>query len=119
MNLLARWRKSLSLRVVASSSFLILVIVIASSTLLINQVQSRVVEAKVKESLIDAVVGLEFAEDTIVSFGPNIPSMGAVVDSVVAGLSRRSGQPAAYEVLLISNGDGPERSTNAVLTNSV
>ncbi|MGA1329325.1 MAG: MtrAB system histidine kinase MtrB [Candidatus Nanopelagicales bacterium] len=119
MNLLARWRKSLSLRVVASSSFLILAIVIGSATLLINQVQSRVVEAKVDESLIDAVVGLEFAQDVVDSFGPNIPSTAAVVDSVAATLGRRSGEPAAYEVVLLSNGGGPERSTNSVLSSSV
>jgi two-component system sensor histidine kinase MtrB len=105
--------------VVASSSFLILAIVIGSAALLINQVQTRVVEAKVDESLIDAVVGLEFAQDVVDSFGPNVPPTAAVVDSVVATLARRSGEPAAYEVVLLSNGGGPERSTNSVLPSSV
>lgn len=119
MKLLARWRGSLSLRVIAGSSLLILAIVIASSTLLINQVKSGVIEAKVNDSLVDAVVGLEFAQDVVDSFGPNIASTAAVVDSVVATLARRSGEPAAYEVLLLSNGGGPERSSNSVLANSV
>lgn len=119
MSLLARWRKSLSLRVVASSSLLILAIVIGSSALLINQVRTGVIEAKVEESLVDAVVGLDFAQDVVDSFGPNITSTATVVDSVVATLARRSGEPAAYEVLLLSNGGGPERSSNSVLPNSV
>lgn len=119
MSPLARWRKSLSLRVVASSSLLILAIVIGSSALLVNQVQSGVIDAKVEDSLVDAVVGLEVARDVVDSFGPNISSTAAVVDSVVASLARRSGVPAAYEVLLLSNGGGPERSSNAVLPGSV
>lgn len=119
MSPLARWRKSLSLRVVASTSLLILAIVIGSSALLVNQVQSGVIDAKVEDSLVDAVVGLEVARDVVDSFGPNISSTAAVVDSVVASLSRRSGVPAAYEVLLLSNGGGPERSSNGVLPGSV
>lgn len=119
MSPLARWRKSLSLRVVASSSLLILAIVIGSSALLVNQVQSGVIEAKVEDSLVDAVVGLEVARDVVDSFGPNISSTAAVVDSVVASLARRSGVPAAYEVLLLSDGGGPERSSKGVLPGSV
>lgn len=119
MSPLARWRKSLSLRVVASSSLLILAIVVGSSALLVNQVQSGVIEAKVDDSLVDAVVGLEVARDVVDSFGPNISSNAAVVDSVVASLARRSGVPAAYEVLLLSDGGGPERSSKGVLPGSV
>lgn len=119
MSPLARWRKSLSLRVVASSSLLILAIVVGSSALLVNQVQSGVIEAKVDDSLVDAVVGLEVARDVVDSFGSNIPSTVVVVDSVVASLARRSGVPAAYEVLLLSNGGGPERVSTAVLPGSV
>ena len=119
MSPLARWRKSLSLRVVASSSLFILAIVVGSSALLVNQVQSRVIEAKVDDSLVDAVVGLEVARDVVDSFGPNISSTAAVVDSVVASLARRSGVPAAYEVLLLSDGGGPERSSKGVLPGSV
>jgi len=119
MSPLARWRKSLSLRVLASSSLLIFGIVVGASSLLLNQVQNGVVNAKVNDSLVDAVVGHEFARDVVDSFGPNIVSSAAVVDSIVATLARRSGEPAAYEVLLLSNGGGPERSTNAVLPSSV
>ncbi len=119
MSPLARWRKSLSLRVVASSSLLILAIVIGSSALLVNQVRSGVISAKVDDSLVDAVVGLEVARDVVDSFGPNVSSTAVVVDSVVASLSRRSGVPAAYEVLLLSDDGGPERSSNGVLPGSV
>jgi two-component system, OmpR family, sensor histidine kinase MtrB len=119
MSPLARWRKSLSLRVLASSSLLIFGIVVGASSLLLNQVQNGVVNAKVNDSLVDAVVGHEFARDVVDSFGPNIVTSAAVVDSIVATLARRAGEPAAYEVLLLSNGGGPERSTNAVLPSSV
>jgi two-component system sensor histidine kinase MtrB len=119
MSPLARWRRSLSLRVLVSSSLLIFGIVVGASSLLLNQVQNGVVNAKVNDSLVDAVVGYEFARDVIDSFGPNTTSTAAVVDSIVATLARRSGEPAAYEVLLLSNGGGPERSTNAVLPSSV
>jgi len=119
MSPLARWRKSLSLRVLISSSILIFGIVVGASSLLLNQVQNGVINAKVNDSLIDAVVGLEFARDVVDSFGPSVVDTAAVVDSIVATLARRSGQPAAYEVLLLSNGGGPERSTNAVLPSSV
>lgn len=119
MSPLARWRKSLSLRVLISTSILIFGIVIGASSLLLNQVQYGVINAKVNDSLIDAVVGLEFARDVVDSFGPSAAPTAVVVDSIVATLARRSGQPAAYEVLLLSNGGGPERSTNAVLPSSV
>jgi two-component system sensor histidine kinase MtrB len=118
MSPLARWRKSLSLRVLVSSSLLIFGIVVGASSLLLNQVQNGVVNSKVNESLVDAIVGLEFAVDVVDSFGPS-QSPETVVDSIVATLNRRSGQPAAYEVLMLSNGDGPERSTNSVLSSSV
>ncbi|MBM3690529.1 MAG: HAMP domain-containing histidine kinase [Actinobacteria bacterium] len=119
MKLLARWRRSLSLRVIAGSSLLILVIVIASSTLLINQVRTGVIESKVSDSLVDAVVGLDLAIDVVESFGPDVGSTPTVVDAVVATLARRSGEPAAYEVLMLSNGGDPERSSNLVLPSSV
>ena len=119
MSPLARWRKSLSLRVLISTSILIFGIVIGASSLLLNQVQNGVINAKVNDSLVDAVVGLEFARDVVDSFGPSIIDTATVVYSIVATLARRSGEPAAYEVLLLSNGGGPERSTNAVLPSSV
>jgi two-component system sensor histidine kinase MtrB len=119
MKILARWRRSLSLRVIAGTSLLILAMVIGSSTLLINQVKTGILDSKVEDSLVDAVVGLEFAQDVVDSFGTNISSTASVVDSVVATLARRSGDPAAYEVLLLSNGGGPERSSNSVLPSSV
>ena len=102
-----------------STSILIFGIVIGASSLLLNQVQNGVINAKVNDSLVDAVVGLEFARDVVDSFGPSVIDTATVVDSIVATLARRSGEPAAYEVLLLSNGGGPERSTNAVLPSSV
>ena len=121
MSLTARWRSSLSLRVLVFSSVLTIVLVIGSASLLMARVQQGVLDAKVSESLVDSAVALDSAREIIESFDPNFAanSPRAVVNSIVSTLARRSGQPPAYEVLLLANGGGPERSTNQVQVSTV
>lgn len=112
------WRTSVSLRVVATTLALSLLVVGLVGVLLLGRISNGILDAKERASLIEASSGAAEAQRllTAADTGPSTPSARVLVDSVTSALYQRAGSPQLYEVLLLASppnrGDTPERATN-------
>ncbi|MEI8056235.1 MAG: MtrAB system histidine kinase MtrB [Actinomycetes bacterium] len=119
------WRTSVSLRVVASTLALSLVVVGLVGVLLVKRITSGVLDAKVRASVVEAGSGVSETQRLLdaADTGPTTPSAARLVDTVTSTLAQRAGTPGLYEVLLLASppkrGDAPERGTNLVSELSV
>ena len=120
------WRSSTMVRVVTTTVVISVVIVGALGALLLTQVTDGLLNAKERTSVTEAAAGLADAQRILdaADTGPSTPSAASLVDTTVAALATRAGQPGLYEVLLLASrpqvrGDAPERGTNLVSEASV
>lgn len=120
------WRRSLSLRVVASTFVASLLALSMLGLLLLGRVTDGMLESRQAAALSESLVGLTDAQRIVASTpsGPGGTTVSGLVDSIVGALAARAGQPALYEVLLLATptkteADAPERGTNLVLASSV
>ncbi len=118
------WRRSLWLRVTATTLVLSVIVVGVLGLSLLSRVTSGLLDAKERISVGEASAGLGEAQRILdaADTGPSTPSPDRLVDSVVSALAARAGSPSTFDVLLLSSqpsGDAPERGTNLVAESSV
>ncbi|MDA3021085.1 MAG: MtrAB system histidine kinase MtrB [Actinomycetota bacterium] len=118
------WRRSLLLRVTATTLVLSTIVMAALGFSLLSRVTSGLLDAKDRASVGEAAVGLVEAQRVMdaADTGATTPSAARLVDSVVTTLAARAGSPGQFDVLLLSSGqlpDAPERGTNLVSVASV
>jgi two-component system sensor histidine kinase MtrB len=111
---LGAWRRSVSLRVVATTMALSLVVVAIVGLLLVNSINGGLLAAKEQSSLVEATAGTSEAQSLMdaADTGPTTPSASRLVDSVTGGLLARAGSPGRVVALLASppeRGETPER----------
>lgn len=118
------WRRSLLVRVTATTLVLSLLATGLLGLLLLSRVTTGLLDAKERASVGEASAGLGEARRLLdaADTGPAAPSPTRLVDSVVTALATRAGSPASFDVLLLSS-DGqsgaPERGTNLVAVSSI
>ena len=118
------WRRSLWLRVTATTLVLSVLVVGVLGLSLLSRVTSGLLDAKERISVGEASAGLGEAQRILdaADTGPSTPTASRLVDSVVSALAARAGSPSTFDVLLLSSqpsGDAPERGTNLVAESSV
>ena len=118
------WRRSLLLRVTATTLVLSTIVMAALGFSLLSRVTSGLLDAKDRASVGEAAAGLVEAQRVMdaADTGATTPSAARLVDSVVTTLAARAGSPGTFDVLLLSSGqlpDAPERGTNLVSVASV
>ena len=118
------WRRSLFLRVIATTLVLSIIVVGVLGFSLLSRVTSGLLDAKERISVGESAAGQGEAQRLLdaADTGPSTPSPSRLVDSVVSILASRAGSPATFDVLLLSSQpstDAPERGTNLVAVTSV
>lgn len=118
------WRRSLFLRVIATTLFLSIIVVGVLGFSLLSRVTSGLLDTKERISVGESAAGQGEAQRLLdaADTGPSTPSPSRLVDSVVSILASRAGSPATFDVLLLSSQtstDAPERGTNLVAVSSV
>jgi two-component system sensor histidine kinase MtrB len=116
------WRSSVSLRVVATTLALSLVVAGLVGWLLLGRITSGLLDAKERASVAEATRGSSQAQRLLdaANTGAQTQSAGELVTNVIGQL--QSGSSGLYEVFMLSSsgrGDTPERSTGAVAVTSI
>ena len=122
--LISLWRRSLLLRVTATTLALSIVVMTILGFLLISRVTSGLLDSAQRTAVTEAGVGLADAQRIAgaAASGTGTASPASVVDTIVASLASRAGTPPQYDVLLLAgdtDGTAPERGTNLVSDTSV
>ena len=117
------WRRSLLLRVSATTLALSALVVGVLGFMLLSRVTTGLLDARVTAAVSEASAGLGEARRLLdaADTGPTTPSASRLVDSVVSSLAIRAGSPGQFDVLLLSThaSTAPERGTNLVAVSSV
>ncbi|MFN8147739.1 MAG: MtrAB system histidine kinase MtrB [Candidatus Nanopelagicales bacterium] len=119
------WRSSVSLRVVATTLALSLLVAGLVGWLLVGRITSGLLDSKERASVAEAASGAADAQRQLDAAytGPQTRSASVIVDNLMSGLGLRAGKPALYEVVLLASppqrGDTPERATSDVAESSV
>lgn len=118
------WRRSLLLRVTATTLILSAVVMMVLGFSLLSRVTTGLLSSKDRIAVGEAAAGLGEAQRLLnaADTGPTTPSPSRLVDSVVSALAARAGSPGQFDVLLLSSGEAagaPERGTNLVAVSSV
>ncbi|HET7902658.1 MAG TPA: MtrAB system histidine kinase MtrB [Candidatus Nanopelagicales bacterium] len=120
------WRSSVSLRVVATTLALSLLVAGLVGWLLVGRITSGLLDAKERASVAEAASGAADAQRQLDAAytGPQTRSASVIVDNLMSGLALRAGgSPRLYEVVLLASppkrGDTPERATSDVAESSV
>jgi two-component system sensor histidine kinase MtrB len=124
-SLLAPWRRSLLLRVTVTTLALSAVVMAILGFLLLSRVTTGLLDSAERTAVTEASAGLVDAQriSTAAASGATTTSPASVVDTVVASLASRAGNPPQYDVLMLAGetdgGAAPERGTNLVSDASV
>lgn len=123
-SLLAPWRRSLLLRVTLTTLALSIVVMTVLGFLLLSRVTAGLLDAAERTAVSEAGAGLIDAQriSTAAASGTSASSPASVVDTIVASLASRAGNPPQYDVLMLAGdtrGSAPERGTNLVSDASV
>jgi two-component system sensor histidine kinase MtrB len=118
------WRRSLLVRITATTLALSLVVIGVLVVLLLSRITSGLLESAERASLTEASAGLIDAQRiaSVSTTGTASTSPSSIVDTIVASLASRAGSPPQYDVLLLAgdiSGAAPERGTNLVTDASV
>ena len=105
---LARWRRSLQLRVVSATVLLSALVVLVLGSLLLDRVESGLIESKVQAALAEAATGNRTAQDAFDSADRTDPTIyETVLRDMVGRLATAGGPAGANEVALLR---GPRTS---------
>lgn len=119
------WRRSLAVRVIASTLVASTFALTLLGMLLLGRVTEGLLSSRQQSALSESSAGLADAQRIVstASASEATTSSTVLVDNIVAALAARAGQPALYEVLLLASptalSSAPERGTNLVLESSV
>jgi len=117
------WRRSISLRVVATSLTLSLLFVGLVGLLLVQRITSGLLDSKETSAVIEATSGAAEAQRILdaADTGPTTPSPGRLVDTISTTLNQRAG--TLYQWVLLATppktGEAPERASSIVSETSV
>jgi len=116
------WRSSVSLRVVATTLALSLIVAGLVGWLLLGRITSGLLDAKERASVAEETRGASQAQRQLdaANTGAQTQSAGDLVTNVIGQL--RSGSSGLYEVFMLSSsgrGDTPERGTGSVAVSSI
>lgn len=122
--LLAPWRRSLLLRVTLTTLLLSMVVMAVLGFLLLSRVTTGLLDAAERTAVTEQSAGLIDAQriSAAAATGASTTSPASVVDTIVASLASRAGNPPQYDVLMLAgetDGAAPERGTNLVSDASV
>ena len=111
------WRRSLTVRVVATTLIVSAVVVSVLGLLLLSRVTTGLLASRQSIAVSEAAAGLSEAQRVVdaASAGTTAPSPARLVDSVVTSLAARAGAPGQFDLLLLAvdpRPDTPERGTN-------
>ncbi len=115
------WRRSLRLRVVATTLALSLLVVALLATYLSNRIAHGLVNAKVRAALVEAAAGTRTAQDLFDKTNPDeLSAVDTVASKVLAQLAGGSGQGGLNEVLLRPSeaSSSPARGYSSTLEDS-
>ncbi|MEY3733963.1 MAG: Sensor histidine kinase MtrB [Actinomycetota bacterium] len=124
-SLLAPWRRSLLLRITVTTLVLSAIVMAILGFLLLSRVTAGLLDAAERTAVTEASAGLVDAQriSAAAASAVNTTSPASVVDTIVASLASRAGNPPQYDVLMLAGDtDGasaPERGTNLVSDASV
>lgn len=123
-SLLAPWRRSLLLRVTLTTLALSIAVMAILGFLLLSRVTTGLLDAAERTAVSEASAGLIDAQriSAAAASSASTSSPASVVDTIVASLASRAGNPPQYDVLMLAgqtNGAAPERGTNLVSDASV
>ncbi|MFZ8926956.1 MAG: MtrAB system histidine kinase MtrB, partial [Candidatus Nanopelagicales bacterium] len=124
-SLLAPWRRSLLLRVTLTTLALSALVMAILGFLLLSRVTTGLLDAAERTAVTEASAGLVDAQriSAAAASAANATSPASVVDTIVASLASRAGNPPQYDVLMLAGetggGAAPERGTNLVSDASV
>lgn len=118
------WRRSLAVRVIASTLIASSLALTLLGMLLLGRVTDGLLTARQRSAVSESSAGLADAQSIVASSSTSSTMSSTVLaDNIVTALSARAGQPALYEVLLLASptavSSAPERGTNLVLESSV
>ena len=121
---LGLWRRSLLLRVTVTTLLLSMVVMAVLGFLLLSRVTTGLLDSAERTAVTEASVGLTDAQriSAAAASGTSAASPASIVDTIVASLAARAGNPPQYDVLLLAGetqGSAPERGTNLVSDASV
>lgn len=124
VHLVSLWRRSLLVRVTATTLALSIVVIGILAILLLSRITTGLLESAERAALVESSAGLVDAQRIAgaTSTGTTATSPSSIVDTIVASLASRAGSPPQYDVLLLSTtatGARPERGTNLVTDASV
>ncbi|MFZ9986782.1 MAG: MtrAB system histidine kinase MtrB [Candidatus Nanopelagicales bacterium] len=122
--LLAPWRRSLLLRVTLTTLLLSMIVMAVLGFLLLSRVTTGLLDAAERTAVTEQSAGLTDAQriSAAATSGASATSPASVVDTIVASLASRAGNPPQYDVLMLAGeteGAAPERGTNLVSDASV
>lgn len=125
--MLHRWRRSLQLRVVATTMIVSMAVVALLGFFLMQQIQSGLLRAKEHAALREAYAGLNIAQDQLnLTDTQDSQPAESLLDPLIRSLAERSGPADLYEVVIRSgpsNAAGPSsargRATGSISTRSV
>ncbi len=124
-SLLAPWRRSLLLRVTLTTLALSALVMAILGFLLLSRVTTGLLDAAERTAVTEASAGLVDAQriSAAAASAANATSPASVVDTIVASLASRAGNPPQYDDLKLARetggGAAPERGTNLVSDASV
>ena len=124
-SLLTPWRRSLLLRITVTTLVLSAIVMAILGFLLLSRVTTGLLDAAERTAVTEASAGLVDAQriSAAAASAANTTSPASVVDTIVASLASRAGNPPQYDVLMLAGDtDGasaPERGTNLVSDASV
>jgi two-component system sensor histidine kinase MtrB len=98
-----RWRRSLQLRVVATTLVVSGLVVLLLASLLLNQIGRGLVQAKTRDALTEARSGLAQAQDAVEVGGSSQSAVEDRLQDVARVLSIRGQSGTPYRILLVSS----------------
>lgn len=96
------WRSSVSLRVVATTLFLSLVVVGLVGVLLVGRITSGLLDAKERASVAEASSGVTEAQSVLNAADASQP-IAVSVGTVISTLAQRAGNPHLFELVILAS----------------
>ena len=98
----ARWRRSIQLRVVATTMVISVIVVAVLGVFLMQQITTALLDAKEKAAAQQLEEGLSIAQRDLASIDTNDPDdVQAKLDNLSKGLASRSGPSGLYQVVVL------------------
>lgn len=117
---MSRWRRSIQLRVIATTLVVSSAVVALLGLVVLDQVSSGVLEAKTRAARAEARAGFAEAADQVKATDrTDDAAIARLLDDLTARLSSRGGSAGLYELVILSETATPGRRTKDISVDSV